>query len=269
MKSVSPIFESWETLFAECFAIGGKYHPHSRWSSPTRFIAYEPGRDGFLGTGERQQGRFTFEAQALADLIEREYGDQLSRCPENHALWRWLQRADIHDERITRLPDDIGLMQDWIESLLEADACEVFCRACGRTIAHKLIREVPIHRMQRVRILCPSIHLLLSGEGRKYHGSSRQSFEGLEPILPPRIPSRLFLDPPPDLFERMIESIGQPGVPEPRPKMSGKLRNRYGPDMHVCYDRTRVEFASRPIVRIENSGRRKHSESRTMKIRWD
>ncbi|MAS93645.1 MAG: hypothetical protein CMO55_10680 [Verrucomicrobiales bacterium] len=251
MNGSSPIFEDWNTLFSECYAIAGQYFPHSRWSHCTRYVAYEPGHENLGRFDQKMHGRFTFESANLVELLRNVCETKNRECPEYCNLFRWLSQADRLDERITILPHQIGLMTRLIEDLLERDTCEVYCRACSRPIYGDLIREVG-NRTRSTRIRCQAKHILLMESIPKFHSSTefdkwkitRWKPEVYE-VVPPRLPSLWFYDPHRhDNFKSDDINL--------MPEKTGRLRNHYIPDTIIpCRPGVLAECSDRPLIRLD------------------
>lgn len=141
------------------------------WSECTRYVAYEPGRVDHGWLRERQEGRFTFEAKALAAEMARRYLSDLSKGKEEEGrdedlieFYQWLSRADILDDRVTLLPErETGFRIMMGEMVMRGNA-RIHCRLCRREIDPMTLREeekrsqLPYHSSE---IRCPVGHLLL------------------------------------------------------------------------------------------------------------
>lgn len=155
---------AWERAERTHFHIQGHFQPQGLLGRCTRFVVYEPGRNSFCHLREREEGRFSFKAETLAQLIEGTRGDTIESWPEEKALLRWLRRADTADHRFTRLPNDFLTMSRWIEHLVINDECRIYCRKCARMLEDPIrpdsffSQETPYH-FRSVR--CPSGHVLI------------------------------------------------------------------------------------------------------------
>lgn len=140
------------------------------WSECTRYVAYEPGRVDRGWLRERQEGRFTFEAKALAAEMARRYpsdfskGEEEGRDEDLIEFHQWLSRADLLDDRVTLLPErETGFRLMMGEMVMRGNA-RIHCRLCRRGIDPTTLREeearrqLPYHSNE---IRCPAGHLLL------------------------------------------------------------------------------------------------------------
>lgn len=135
------------------------------WSECTRYVAYEPGRVDRGWLKERQEGRFTFEARAMAREISRRYEScvRTGRDADLTEFHQWLLRADALDERITRLPERENGWGFMMRDLIMQGEASIHCRLCRNVVARatlverKGIRQLP-YQFDEIR--CPSGHLL-------------------------------------------------------------------------------------------------------------
>jgi len=148
--------------FEGTLVIDGWYRQQANWSRCTRFVAYEPG-GGIPRAWERPRGRFTFEALHFAEILAN--GKEPDRSDVNgRTLYRWLVGGDAMDDRITKMPPNVGLMSSQIPKLIEAGRCRIHCIGCSRGIGRSDLTYVePFRRFNYVtsEIRCLAGHLLI------------------------------------------------------------------------------------------------------------
>lgn len=148
--------------FEGTLIIDGWYCQQANWSRCTGIVAYEPGWETHR-SWEKPLGRFTFEAlhlaEILADGVEPDRSDVGGRT-----LYRWLVGGDGLDDRITKMPPNVGLMSGLIPKLIDAGRCRIHCIGCSRAIGRLHLQRVePFRRFNYVtsEIRCPVGHPLI------------------------------------------------------------------------------------------------------------
>lgn len=114
-----------------------RYRPYPAWPRCTRWIAYRQTRSA---SGEAVVGSWRFRADWLAERLQIGAAAAYLQGYEDDVLVPWLRDRDNDDERLTRLPDNWGVISFQLQYYVGNGACRPFCMTCGTNILLEELR---------------------------------------------------------------------------------------------------------------------------------